>query len=61
MELRERLKADPDSLQQVAPINLPDFTLLGEKIPMVTADLSKPAAQPKFTGAADTLQLWATH
>ena len=60
MELRELLKSDPDSLKQVAPVKIPDFTLLGEKIPMVTADLSKPAAQSKIARAADTLQLWAT-
>ena len=58
MELRERLKSDPDSLKQVSPIRLPDFTLLGENIPTITADLSKPAAQTKSDRAADTLQLW---
>ncbi|MBP0447537.1 NADAR family protein [Roseomonas sp. SSH11] len=60
MELREKLKNDPDTLKQVAPIKLREFTLLGEDIPLVTADLTKPAAQPISSKTGDTLQLWAT-
>lgn len=59
MELREKLKNDPDGLKQVAPIKLQEFTLLGEEIPLVTAEPTKPAVQSKRPKTEDTLQLWA--
>ena len=57
MELREKLQADPDRLKQVEPVKLGEFTLLGESIPIIMADISNPTAQQQYTCAGDTLQL----
>ncbi len=38
MELREKLKANPESLKLVEPPPIPDFLLLGQAIPVIIAD-----------------------
>jgi ribA/ribD-fused uncharacterized protein len=61
MELREKLRHEPDSLKEVAPLKLPDFTLLGHEIPPVTVDLSRNADRRKPAQARNkTLHLWAS-
>lgn len=37
MDLRERLRTDPESLQEVAPVAIPDFLLFGRQIFLVQA------------------------
>lgn len=59
MELREKLRADPESLKSVPPVKIPDFTLLGEGIPTIVADLSAmPASNRRSFPAVDALPLW---
>lgn len=36
MELREKLRNDPEALRRVAPLHIPNFALLGEPIPVVS-------------------------
>ncbi|WP_082452876.1 NADAR family protein [Sphingomonas sp. Leaf208] len=60
MELREKLRLDPDRLKRVEPIKLSHFTLLGADIPIVTAEPADIYDIPKSTKHSDTLQLWAT-
>jgi len=61
MELREKLKHDPDGLKQVAPLKLPDFTLLGCDIPVVLVDPAKDVDRQKSVHTTgDTSQLWAS-
>lgn len=41
MELREKLKRNPEDLKVVAPPPLANFRLLGEAIPTIVAEVSK--------------------
>ena len=60
MELREKLKTNPDGLKHVAPIKIQQFTLLGEEIPIIIANISVPATLPNHSRSEGSLQLWAT-
>ncbi len=58
MELREKLKHNPDGLKQVAPLKIQDFTLLGCDIPVVLAEPAKDEdRRPLVYTIDDTLQL----
>ncbi|MCJ2045267.1 NADAR family protein [Methylobacterium sp. J-078] len=61
MELREKLRQEPDSLKEVAPLKLQDFTLLGHEIPLVAAETSRAGERRKPAQArTETLHLWAS-
>lgn len=61
MELREKLKHNPDGLKQVDPLKLQDFTLLGCDIPVVLAESAKGADRRLAVHTTgNTLQLWAS-
>jgi hypothetical protein len=61
MELREKLRHEPDSLKEIAPLKLPDFTLLGHEIPLVAAETSRTGERRKPAQARnETLHLWAS-
>lgn len=58
MELREKLKNDPETLRYVEPVNLENFCLLGSEIPAITAlEPKRPTTRRSFS-AEETLQLW---
>jgi len=57
MELRQKWRTEPESLKNVPPVKIPDFTLLGKDIPTITADLSEmPTSNPKRFWTVNTLQ-----
>ncbi|WP_082171534.1 NADAR family protein [Methylobacterium indicum] len=58
MELREKLKNDPESLIQVFPVKIHDFTLLGREIPVVTVNFTKNDDHQRAAKPDSALQLW---
>lgn len=59
MELREKIRSNPDSLKIVYPVKIPMFLLLGKEIPMINAnDFHIASIGRKSTKSADPLQLW---
>jgi ribA/ribD-fused uncharacterized protein len=61
MELREKLKADPVSLQNVSPVPIPDFLLFSREIPAIARDISIESIKPEASKeTAPLLNLFAT-
>ena len=58
MELREKLKNNPESLIEVFPVKIHDFTLLGHQIPIILAEDTKNYGHNKAAKPDSTLQLW---
>lgn len=59
MELREKLKHNPETLRVIDPPSLPHFTLLGETISVIYAETAKPSHQDKGdTRQSATRSFW---
>lgn len=58
MELREKLKSDPESLAYVLPVEIHDFRLLGRDITVISAGIGRGASRQNFDQPGNNLPLW---
>lgn len=58
MELREKLKSDPEKLKNVEPVKIPQFLLLDKEINIITDEKPMPSSRSYRSDVEASPQLW---
>lgn len=58
MELREKLKSEPEKLKNVEPVKIPQFLLLDKEINMITDEKPMPSSRSYRSDVEASPQLW---
>lgn len=58
MELREKLKSDPEKLKNVEPVKIPKFLLLDKEINIITDEKPMPSSRSYRSDVEASPQLW---